>query len=69
MGFAVSVVVLDAEDESDAAGVVVFGMSAAIAAAAKPSVSKAEVIKVPGLFIESPNDGVLTVRRKNTPDP
>jgi hypothetical protein len=41
-----------------AAGVPAAGVSAAIAAAARPRVNNAEVIKVPDLFMRSPNGGI-----------
>jgi hypothetical protein len=41
-----------------AAGVPAAGVSAAIAAAARPRVKSAEVIKVPDLFMSSPNGGI-----------
>jgi hypothetical protein len=59
---------LEAADASAAVGAAVFGMSAAIAPAARPRVNKAEVIKVPDLFMASPTVGI-TSGRKNTPDP
>jgi hypothetical protein len=49
---------LEAADASAAIGVAVFGISAAIAPAARPRVNKAEVIKVPDLFIASPTVGI-----------
>ena len=39
---------------SAAIGAAAFGMSAAIAAAARPKLNKAEVIRVPDLFMRSP---------------
>jgi hypothetical protein len=56
-GFDVSVVVLEAAGESAAIGAALFGISAAIAPAARPKVNKAEVIKIPDLFIASPTGG------------
>jgi hypothetical protein len=54
--------------EEEAAGVSpAFGASAAMAAAAIPKDNKAEVIKVPVLFMGSPAV-VLTSEPKNTPD-
>jgi hypothetical protein len=46
---------------------VAFGELAAIAAAAIPKVNRADVIKVPDLFMGSPAV-VLTSATKNTPD-
>jgi hypothetical protein len=56
-GFDVSVVVLEAAGESAAIGAALFGISAAIAPAARPKVNKAEAIKIPDLFIASPTGG------------
>jgi hypothetical protein len=52
---------------SAAIGAAVFGISAAIAAAAIPKAKRAEVIKDPDLFMRSPAV-VLTSASKNTPD-
>jgi hypothetical protein len=57
-GFDVSVAVPEAAGESADIGAAVFGISAAIAAAARPKVNKAEVIRVPDLFIGSPTVGI-----------
>jgi hypothetical protein len=56
VGFVVSAELV-AAGESAAIGAVFFGISAAIAPAARPKVNKAEVSKVPDLFIASPNGG------------
>jgi hypothetical protein len=53
---------------SAATGVADFGASAAIDAAAKPTVNNAVMIRVPDLVIESPN-GWYGFVAKNTPDP
>jgi len=42
------------------------GWSAAIAAAARPRVNKAEIISVPDLFMDSPTVVVVKGDRKNT---
>jgi hypothetical protein len=55
--FGASVDVLDAAGASADIGAALFGMSAAMAPAARPKVSKAEVINVPDLFISSPAVG------------
>jgi len=47
-----------ADDELAAIGAAVFGISAAIAPAARPKVNKAEVIRVAGLFMGSPTVGI-----------
>jgi hypothetical protein len=57
-GFAVSVAGAAAAGASAAIGAAAFGMSAAIAAAARPKVNNAEVIRVPDLFMRSPNGGI-----------
>jgi hypothetical protein len=54
----VVVAVAEAAGASAAIGAAAFGISAAIAAAARPKVNKAEVIKVPDLFMRSPNGGI-----------
>ena len=51
-------VVLEAAGASADIGAAVFGMSAAIAPAARPMVNKAEIIKVPDLVIASPTVGI-----------
>jgi hypothetical protein len=57
-GFGASV--LDAAGESAAIGAALFGISAAaIAPEARPNVNKAEMIRVPDLFIASPTGGYL----------
>jgi hypothetical protein len=66
-GFGASVDVPDAAGASADIGAALFGISAAIAPAARPRVSKAEVINVPVLFIASPTVGILS-GKKNTPD-
>jgi hypothetical protein len=48
---------LTAAGESAAIGAAFFGISAAMAPAARPKVNKAEVNKVPDLFIASPTGG------------
>jgi hypothetical protein len=53
---------------SAATGVADFGASAAIDAAAKPTVNNAVMIRVPDLVIKSPN-GWYWFGAKNTPDP
>jgi hypothetical protein len=53
---------------SAATGVEDFGASAAIDAAAKPTVNNAVMIRVPDLVIKSPN-GWYGFVAKNTPDP
>jgi hypothetical protein len=57
-GFAVSAAGAEAAGASAAIGAAAFGISAAIAAAARPKVSNAEVIRVPDLFMRSPNGGI-----------
>jgi hypothetical protein len=49
---------LVAAGESAAIGAAFFGISAAIAPAARPKVNKAEVSRVPDLFIASPTVGI-----------
>jgi hypothetical protein len=49
---------LAAAGESAAIGAAFFGISAAIAPAARPKVNKAEVSRVPDLFIASPTVGI-----------
>ena len=57
--FGASVVVVpDAAGASADIGAAVFGISAAIAPAARPIVNKAETIKVPDLFIATPTVGI-----------
>ena len=63
--FGASAEVLEADAESAAIGAAFFGMSAAIAPAARPMVKKAETIKIPDLFIAAPAVG-RTTGRKNT---
>jgi len=58
-GFGASVAVLEAAGASAVIGAAVFGMSAAIEAAASPKVIKAEAIKIPDLFMASPTVGKL----------
>jgi hypothetical protein len=62
-GFAASAAGAAAAGASAAIGAAAFGMSAAIAAAARPKVNNAEVIKVPDLFMSSPN-GVINKQSK-----
>jgi hypothetical protein len=57
-GFEASVAGAAAAGESAAMGAAAFGISAAIAAAARPKVINADVIKVPDLFMRSPNGGI-----------
>jgi hypothetical protein len=47
---------------SAAIGAADFGRSAAMAAAARPRVNKAELIKVPDLFMRSPNGGIDSLK-------
>jgi hypothetical protein len=49
---------LAAAGESAAIGAAFFGISAAIAPAARPIVNKAEASRVPDLFIASPTVGI-----------
>jgi hypothetical protein len=58
-GFGASVVVPEAAGASADIGAAVFGISAAIEAAASPKVIKAEAIKIPDLFMASPAVGKL----------
>jgi hypothetical protein len=51
---------------SAAAGVPLFGASAAIEAAARPSVNKAVVIRIAGFFMRSPKRGEGVSAAKNT---
>ncbi len=55
--FGASATVIAAAGASTDIGAAVFGMSAAVAPAAMPSVKRAEVIKVPDFFIASPSGG------------
>jgi hypothetical protein len=57
-GFAASAAGAAAAGASAAIGAAALGISAAIAAAAMPRVNNAEVIKVPDLFMRSPNGGI-----------
>jgi hypothetical protein len=57
-GFDASAAGAAAAGASAAIGAAAFGISAAIAAAAMPKVNSAEVIKVPDLFMRSPNGGI-----------
>jgi hypothetical protein len=43
---------------SAAIGAAAFGISAAMEAAARPKVNNAEVIRIPDLFMRSPNGGI-----------
>jgi hypothetical protein len=58
LGFGASVAGVAAAGGSAAIGAADFGMSADIAAAARPKVNKAEVIRVPDLIMRSPNGGM-----------
>jgi hypothetical protein len=55
--FGASALVLAAAGASADIGAAVFGISAAIAPAAMPRVNKADVSRIPDLFIASPNGG------------
>lgn len=57
-GFAESAAGAAAAGASAAIGAAAFGMLAADAMAARPKVNSAEVIKVPDLFMRSPNGGI-----------
>jgi hypothetical protein len=57
-GFDESAAGAEAAGASAAIGAATFGMSAADAATARPRVNNAEVIKVPDLFMRSPNGGI-----------
>jgi hypothetical protein len=57
-GFDASAAGAAAAGASAAIGAAAFGISAAIAAAARPKVINADVIKVPDLFMRSPNGGI-----------
>jgi hypothetical protein len=63
-GFGASVVVPEAAGASADIGAADFGISAAIAPAARPKVNKAEAITVPDLFIASPAVGKLQRREE-----
>jgi hypothetical protein len=63
-GFGASVEVPAAAGASALIGAADFGISAAIAPAAIPTDNKAEAIKVPGLFIESPAVGIIKRRKE-----
>jgi hypothetical protein len=56
--FGASVAGAAAAGASAAIGAAAVGMPAAIEAAASPKVNSAEVIKVPDLFMRSPNGGI-----------
>jgi hypothetical protein len=58
LGFGASVVVPAAAGGSAAIGAADFGISADIAAAARPKVNNAVVIRVPDLVMRSPNGGI-----------
>jgi hypothetical protein len=57
-GFDESAAGAEAAGASAAIGAAAFGMSAADAATARPRVNNAEVIRVPDLFMRSPNGGI-----------
>jgi hypothetical protein len=57
-GFAASAAGAAAAGASAAIGAAAFGISAAIEAAAMPKVNNAVAIKVPDLFMSSPNGGI-----------
>jgi hypothetical protein len=57
-GFDASAAGAAAAGASAVIGAAAFGISAAIAAAARPKVNNAEVIRVPDLFMRSPNGGI-----------
>jgi hypothetical protein len=57
-GFDVSAAGAAAAGASAVIGAAAFGISAAMAAAARPKVINAEAIRVPDLFMRSPNGGI-----------